>query len=432
MSKALSIASDENVSKNLHVIKNIFRNYHPRDFAVRLWDGTCWNPEPGQPARFTLVLQHPGALRSMFWPPTEVSLGEAYIYDDIDIEGDIESACAISDFLETRLFAVRSFLHLIASLFTLPSTAGPDVSRCDARLHGKRHSRERDRQAVAYHYDVSNDFFALWLDNQMAYSSAYFESEDANLDNAQEKKFDYICTKLRLKPGEKFLDIGCGWGGLLMHAVKKYHVEALGITLSRSQAELGLCKIDDCRLNNRCRIKVMDYRDLKADQHCDKIASVGMFEHVGQAKLPEYFQCTWKLLRPGGVFLNHGIGYTQPPKKTWWNCSFSDRYVFPDGELLPISTTLRIAEQCGFEVRDVESLREHYVLTLRNWVARLEAHHKEAVLSTNEPTYRIWRLYMAGSAYGFQTGRLNLFQTLLVKPDHGASGLPLTRTDWYR
>jgi cyclopropane-fatty-acyl-phospholipid synthase len=289
---------------------------------------------------------------------------------------------------------------------------------------------ERDRQAVTYHYDVSNDFYTLWLDRHMVYSCAYFASADEELDTAQARKLDYLCCKLRLHPGARLLDIGCGWGGLVIHAARRYGVEALGITLSQPQADLASERIREAGLAGHCRVEVRDYRQLDQADGFDKLVSVGMFEHVGEALLPTYFRQAWRLLRPGGVFLNHGIA-RQATDPAVTSPTFTNRYVFPDGELAPIHVTLRHAEEAGFEVRDVESLREHYALTLRHWVRRLEAAHEQALLFVDEPTYRVWRLFMSGSAHGFQVGRLNLYQTLLVKPDRGQSSLPLTRSDWY-
>jgi cyclopropane-fatty-acyl-phospholipid synthase len=265
----------------------------------------------------------------------------------------------------------------------------------------------------------------------MVYSCALFHSRDESLDEAQYNKLDYICRKLRLKPGEKLLDIGCGWGGLIMHAVENYGVEALGITLSQPQADLANAKIRAAGLADRCRAEICDYRDVPTDRLFDKLVSVGMIEHVGEAKLPEYFHKAFQLLKPGGVFLNHGITESMQ-REPATGPSFIDKYVFPDGELLPISTSLRVAEETGFEIRDVEGLREHYALTLRHWVKRLEANREKAIALTSPETYRIWRIYMAGSAYSFETGRIGLFQSLLVKSGRQAPPLPLTRCDWYQ
>jgi cyclopropane-fatty-acyl-phospholipid synthase len=297
-------------------------------------------------------------------------------------------------------------------------------------LNGTLHSKERDRQAVDYHYSVSNDFYALWLDRRMVYSCAYFASSDTALDEAQEQKLDYICRKLRLRPGQRFLDIGCGWGGLVIHASSRYGVDALGVTLSQAQADLANERIAQAGLSARCRVEVRDYRDLDKPSGFDRMASVGMFEHVGERMLPQYFRQAWQLLRPGGVFLNHGIAFTQPQPPSR-GPTFFDRYVFPDGELVTLSGTLRAAESTGFEVRDVESLREHYWLTLRQWIRRLESRHEEVRRIADEVTFRVWRLYMAAGAHQFASGRTTLYQTLLCKPDRGATELPLTRSDWY-
>jgi len=297
-------------------------------------------------------------------------------------------------------------------------------------LHGRRHSTTRDRRAVTYHYDVPGEFYALWLDERMVYSCAYFATPDEDLDAAQERKLDYICRKLRLRRGEKVLDIGCGWGGLIIHAACRYGVEALGITLSEPQAELANERIRRAGLEGRCRVEVRDYREIEEWGVYDKLVSVGMFEHVGEARLPDYFSRAYRLLRPGGAFLNHGIS-RNPAAPVRREPTFISRHVFPDGELVPIGATLSASEGSGFEVRDVESLREHYALTLGHWVRRLENNAGEARRIVDETTYRVWRLYMSGSAHGFRTGRINVYQTLLARPDRGESGLPLTRSDWY-
>jgi cyclopropane-fatty-acyl-phospholipid synthase len=380
-----------------------------------------------------LVLQHPGALRAMFLPGTELALAEAYLYDDFDIEGDIIAVFDLAERLARSTQGWRKKLSAARMLLRLPAEVRPhQAQRGPARLRGRRHSLERDRKAVRYHYDVSNDFYQLWLDRRMVYSCAYFEHEGMDLDAAQEAKLDYICRKLRLQPGQRLLDVGCGWGGLVIYAAEKYGVQATGITLSQPQAELANQRIQAAGLGERCRVEVRDYRELDEGQPYDALASIGMFEHVGEALLETYFQKAWRLLKPGGVFLNHGIARraTEPPAP---RPNFNDAYVFPDGELIPINRTLHVGEQVGFEVRDVESLREHYALTLRHWVERLEERHEEALKYVDEPTYRVWRLFMSGSSHGFASGRLNIYQALLVKPrPDGRSDLPPTRADWYR
>lgn len=414
----------------LSILESVLAEYHPRNFAVRLWDGTLWGPQKGETARFTMVLNHPGALRQMFLRPNQLTLGEAFVQGDFDVDGDLVEACALGDYLLDLRRGLWDRLRLGRRLLSLPALRPISPEGHAAHLTGAMHSKKRDSQAVTYHYNVSNDFFRLWLDERMVYSCAYFASPDDSLDVAQERKLDYICRKLRLRKGERLLDIGCGWGGLVLHAARNYGVEAHGITLSRPQAEMAAGRIREAGLADRCRIEVKDYRELEMEGGYDKLVSVGMFEHVGRARLSDYFARAFRLLRPGGAFLNHGIAST-PANPLPGGPSFIDRYVFPDGELLPVNATLHAAESSGFEVRDLESLREHYALTLRHWVKRLEERAEEAVTATNEATFRVWRLYMAGSAHGFDRGRMNLYQALLVKPDRGKSGQPLTRADWY-
>lgn len=422
--------ADRAREKSLELLKYLLGSCHLRNFAVRLWDDTLWEAEPGKPPRFTLIIRSPGALRRMLRHPDELSLGEAYIYDDIDVEGEIQEVFPLADHLFATRHTLAELIRLRTQFLALPDDERRRDRERQAQLHGPAHSAARDRQAVSYHYNISNDFYRLWLDERMIYSCAYFKRPDDSLDTAQEQKLDYLCRKLRLQEGERLLDIGCGWGGLLLHAVRHYGVTAYGITLSQLQADLASERIRAAGLEGRCRVAVQDYRELDEKETYDKIVSVGMVEHVGKARLAEYFDKAWRLLRRGGVFLNHGIAVNsgQPFPK---GPSFVDRYVFPDGELLPISTTIETAERCGFDLRDLENLREHYARTLDEWVRRLEAHHEEARAVAGETIYRIWRLYMAGSAYNFRLGRLNLFQTVLVRCDRGRCCLPLTRDDWY-
>lgn len=430
MAKVPRQTSDRVPYACLSFLRDLLRDLHPRDFAVRLWDGSTLVEEPGEPRRFTLVLTHPGAVRALATSPTELSLGEAYLYGDFDIEGDIRGAFALADYLVGSRLPLAARLRLARRLIALPPPPRPRRVRPSDRLRGFRHSRSRDRAAVTYHYDASNDFYSLWLDGRMVYSCAYFSSSGEDLDAAQDRKLEYICRKLRLRRGERLLDIGCGWGGLVLHAALHHGVEAEGITLSRPQAELATEKIRLAGATDRCRVELRDYRDVGEAGRFDKLVSVGMFEHVGETRLAEYFGRAFGLLRPGGLFLNHGIA-CNPVFPPVHGPSFADHYVFPDGELVPLNVALRAAEASGFEVRDVESLREHYVLTLEHWVRRLEARREEACRAAGERTYRLWRLYMAGAAHKFRTGRNNVYQVLLAKSDGGKTGLPLTRADWY-
>lgn len=422
--------SDEAKRLTLEFLDEVIRPAGVSTVGVRLWDGTPWPDAAQHPA--TLVLNHPGAARVMFSAGTELGLAEAYLYNDFDIEGDIIQVFDLADALVKLTNGWGAKLNAASKLLRLPKDGRDHAGgRQPASLHGKIHSIDRDRQAVTYHYDVSNDFYQLFLDSRMVYSCAYFKSPDLSLDDAQTAKLEHICRKLRLKPGQRLLDVGCGWGGLSMYAAQHYGADVLGITLSRPQAELANQRIRAAGLEDHCRVEVLDYRNLDETRPYDSLASVGMFEHVGAGLLPVYFKKAMGLLKPGGVFLNHGIArrVVDGPLKRG---SFSDTYVFPDGELEPVSESLHAAEEATFEVRDVESLRDHYAITLRHWVNRLESHHTEALKLVDEVTYRVWRLYMAGSSHGFRTGRLNVYQSLLLKPTlDGPSGLPYNRADWY-
>jgi cyclopropane-fatty-acyl-phospholipid synthase len=416
----------------------------PRGFNVRLWDSEELAEDSSAP--FTLVLNQPGALRRMFSPSIELSLGEAFINKDFDIEGDIISAFTCMESIAGKLSSPAEMVGLLRDLLALPRGGASQLAgRGPVKLSGVQHSRQRDRAAIQYHYDVGNEFYALWLDRNMQYSCAYFQTGSEDLDLAQEQKMEHICRKLRLKPGERLLDIGCGWGGLARYAARKYGVQVLGVTLSERQAQFANKQSLQEGLENQVEIQLLDYRDL-ASGAFDKIVSVGMFEHVGRDHLPEYFDQVYRLLKPGGLFLNHGIAqgaqetYRAGNRPMWqklveWyilgSGLFMQRYIFPDGELVPVSEANLIAERAGFEVRDVENLREHYALTLRHWVARLNQCQAEAVRASDEKTYRTWRIYMSASAYGFERGNINVNQTLLARPDGGCCDLPLTRADLY-
>jgi cyclopropane-fatty-acyl-phospholipid synthase len=420
-----------------------------RTFAVRFWDGSIDAPSAGG-TPFTLVIRRPGALRRTLRRPSEIALVEAYLRDDLDAEGDIGEASRLTDVAAGRLRSPRALARLMRALRALPSDdraladgASPDGPRRRARLSGStRHTRERDASAVRHHYDVGNDFYKLFLDRRCIYSCAYFPTGTEDLDAAQEAKLEHICRKLRLRAGERLLDVGCGWGGLLEYAATRFGVDGVGITLSEPQAAAARERLAAAGVGDRVRIEVRDYRDLPPEWRFDKAVSVGMREHVGEARLPEYYAAVHHALRAGGLFLDHAIGHagasgenglkSRVARRLWQRDAFIERYVFPDGELVPLGPVVTEAERAGFEVRDVENLREHYARTLGFWVERLERAHDRAVALVGERTYRVWRLYMAASRVGFRLGRMTLIQTLLAKPHaDGAVELPASRADLY-
>lgn len=427
MAERAGTLQNPSVSRTSHFLQEILRDYHPRNFAIRICDTTVLSPDAGQFHRFTLQINDPDALQIAIRTGSQAALGEAYIRGSFDIEGDIEAIFPLADYLLNRTWTPKEKLHFATSLLGFKSAKSP---RPIEESRGRLHSKARDQRSVSYHYDISNDFYQLWLDRNMVYSCAYFEDAQDALDDAQTQKLEYICRKLRLKPGERLLDIGCGWGGLVIHAARHFGARARGVTLSRQQFEFATDRVQREGLAGLCEIVMLDYRELDAFGEYDKLVSVGMAEHVGESNLPEYFRQAFRLLKPGGVFLNHAIGragYRAPSGQP----TFTDLYVFPDGELVPIGRLLSMAEDAQFETRDVENLREHYTLTLNRWLRRLENHSEEARRIVGEEKYRIWRLYLAGSEYYFKTARLDLYQTVLVKNDKGGSGLPLHREDWY-
>lgn len=408
--------------ESANFLEKLFQGYEGPNFEVGLWDHSRWRfSERGNPA-CTIVFKTSAALRSLLINPNEVTLGEAFIHDDLDVEGDLFSVFDVVEHVLNRPAELHhNFLNSIArTSFRL---------RQWLREAGS-HTLQRDRASIAYHYDQPVEFYRLWLGKTLAYSCAYFQTGQESLDEAQQNKLELICKKLRLQPLERLLDIGCGWGSLILHAACEHGAHAYGITLSEQQAKTSAERIRLANMTQSCAVEIRDYRALQSGVQFDKIASVGMFEHVGLANLPQYFKIAHGALKPGGVFLNHGIATSA--LSTQRKPSFIDRYVFPDGELVTLHEALATAEKVGFEVRDVENLREHYERTLRFWVRELEGKAELALQLVPETTYRIWRLYMAGSAAAFRRGDIAVYQTLLSRPAGGKSGLPLTREDWYR
>jgi cyclopropane-fatty-acyl-phospholipid synthase len=302
------------------------------------------------------------------------------------------------------------------------------------RVRGHLHTRRTDRRAISHHYDVGNDFYELVLGPSMVYSCAYWrapEAEGGTLEEAQRDKLELVCRKLGLQPGQRLLDVGCGWGSMAIHAAREHGVSVVGVTLSHEQAAYARKRVADEGLTDRVEIRVQDYRDV-ADGPYDAISSIGMAEHVGAERYLEYAQDLYALLKPGGRLLNHQIARRPERDESAYRVDeFIDAYVFPDGELAPVGTTVTQLERAGFEVRDVESIREHYALTLRRWVANLETHWERAVRLTSPGRARVWRLYMAASALSFEHNRIGVNQVLAVKtPEPGGSGMPLRSRTW--
>lgn len=416
------------------IVQRAFRGY-PGNLAVRLWTGGMLTFGSGTPD-VTLVIRDPRLLREMILFRDPLRLAEAYFQGRLDVEGDLYAALGLKDhlqFLSLSAFEKAAFLFTALSLGTPTASSGlgvPTPCTRRSRLWWHRHSKAANRRAIAFHYDVSNAFYRLWLDEQMIYSCAYFETPDDSLDQAQRNKLEHICRKLRLKPGERLLDIGCGWGALIRWAARYHGVQAHGITLSRDQYDHCRTEIEAAGLQDQVAVEFRDYRDLQGDACYDKIVSVGMFEHVGLKNLPIYFNIAWRLLKPGGLFLNHGITHDREGWRKSVGTRFINRYVFPDGELDTVGNVQRAMERSDFEILDVEALRRHYALTLRHWVRRLESREAEAVQQVSEPVYRIWRLYMAACALQFERGDIGVYQILAARRD-GTVQVPLTRRDLY-
>ncbi|SED23195.1 cyclopropane-fatty-acyl-phospholipid synthase family protein [Streptomyces sp. TLI_105] len=410
----------------------------PLPVRLRAWDGSEAGPVGGP----VLIVRDRRALRRMIWKPGELGLARAWVAGELDVEGDLYGLLdSLSGLLWERGEETRSLLDSVrdpklrAAARALLRIAGPlpppkpPAEEMRGRS-GNRHSKRRDKQAISHHYDVGNDFYELVLGPSMVYSCAYW-TPDGTLEDAQRDKLDLIARKLNLKEGDRLLDVGCGWGSMAVHAAREYGAQVVGVTLSREQAAYARKRIADEGLTDLIEIRVQDYRDV-TDGPYDAISSIGMAEHVGAVKYREYADTLYGLLKPGGRLLNHQISRRpEPDEEAYEVDAFIDAYVFPDGELAPMGRTLTTLEDAGFEVRDVEAIREHYALTLRRWVANLEADWDRAVRLTSPGRARIWRLYMAASAVSFERNRIGVNQFLAVKtPASGASGTALRPRVW--
>lgn len=419
----------------VHLMQTLFANFEGH-LHVQLWNGQCVHlgrdPAPLNGSPFVLVFRTPAILLDYLKRKDPLSFAEAYFRGEMDVEGDLSALLALREAFNRlnitwRVHAAGLLRQVHLQLLDPQSLPHWTRSYFKEAVQVRSHSRAENQSAVQFHYDVSNAFYALWLDPAMVYSCAYFDSPAQSLAHAQQAKLDLICQKLHLKPGDRFLDIGCGWGALLIHAARHYGVRASGVTLSKQQYDYVQLQIINAGLMGRVSVALQDYRDIPGKAVFNKIASVGMFEHVGIKNLPVYFQTVRRLLSGDGLFLNHGItsdteGWPQDLGHT-----FINRYVFPDGQLETVSNIQRQMELAGFEILDVEAMRAHYVLTLQHWIQGLQAQHQSCLAHVNEATYRVWLAYLMASQQSFASGKLGLYQILICPRSGGLPQLPLTR-----
>lgn len=377
---------------------------------LELWNGQRFDFGEQAPPKVTIRVPQLSALPYLL-TPSLFNLGKAYVEGHIDVEGRA-----------TEIISVGSALA--------QHTLKPE-GRFARVVRSMHHTRKKDEEAIRYHYDVSNDFYRLWLDENMVYSCAYFEHGDEDLATAQLKKIDHILTKIRVQPGQTLLDVGCGWGALVMRAAEKYGAKCIGVTLSENQVELARERVARAGLSDRVEIRLEDYRDLHG--RFDRITSVGMFEHVGAKHLHDYFSKLRLLLDDDGIVMNHGITTTDPHdgESAWGAGEFIDRYVFPHGELEHISTVLRAMQESGLEPWDVENLRRHYAKTCEIWADNFEANADRVRATVDDRRFRIWRVYLAGCAYAFAHDWVSLYQVVCVKANRDATTLPWSRRYMY-
>lgn len=385
------------------------RSHSALPLQLDLWNGKRLHFGQDKP-QVIVRIPHVSALK-YFFKPSLASLGDAYVNGKIEVEGKARAVIAIANALAARTLKVEGKFGRV--------------------LHTFSHDKKDDAEAIQYHYDVSNEFYGLWLDKNMVYSCAYFENGDESLDDAQTKKIDHILTKIRIRPGDTLLDIGCGWGALAIRAASKFGAKCVGVTLSERQVELAKQRVKEAGLEDRVEIRLQDYRDVQGQ--FDRITSVGMFEHVGIKNLPEYFSKVNSLLAEGGVVMNHGITSTDinSGDSPYGTGEFVDKYVFPHGELPHLSVALRSMQEGGLEVLDVENLRRHYAKTCGTWVDNYEANSAAIKATIDDKRYRIWRVYLAGCQYAFQQDWISLYQVVCAKAGRDSAHLPWSRRFMY-
>ncbi|MFD1149177.1 class I SAM-dependent methyltransferase [Saccharothrix hoggarensis] len=407
-------------------LAEVFQRAVGGDASVRFsaYDGSQAGPAD---ASVGIEVRTPEALSYLASAPGELGLARAYVTGHLEIIGDVYGALTHLSEMSLRDVPWGERLELLATLGRTRLGTKVEVPPQERRLRGLRHSKARDREAIAHHYDVSNTFYEWILGPSMAYTCAVYPTHESSLEEAQFTKHDLVARKLGLKPGMRLLDVGCGWGGMVMHAAREYGVRALGVTLSRNQAEWAQKAIVEAGLSDLAEVRYLDYRDVR-ESGFDAISSIGLTEHIGKAKLPAYFSSLFAKLKPGGRMLNHCI--TRPDNKQPARTGgFINRYVFPDGELVGPGHIVSLMHDTGFEVRHEENLREHYAMTLAAWCANLDKHWDDAVSEVGLGRARVWRLYLAASRLGFERNNIQLHQVLGVKLDGSTSGMPL-RPEW--
>lgn len=409
------------------------------DMSIKLWDGRVLPLGPNATSDLKLIIAHPGVIASLLKGPSLDKIIRHYIHKNLDFEGgtlfDIGEQIVFNKSRKRiKEISKSTFLKKLAPFLLVPSLKPEDSRAYDGDESGSTVEKKDAKKFIEFHYDVSNDFYKLFLDERMIYTCAYFTDWTNSLDQAQFDKLDMICKKLRLKEGETMLDIGCGWGGLLIHAAENYGVKGHGVTLATEQYEYAKKAIKEKGLEDQITIELKDYRDLQGQ--FDKISSIGMYEAIGIAQVPEYLRKVRSLLKPEGIFLNHGITRKGKKKQT----KFSSRpeqkalqkYIFPGGELDDLGNTINKMEQAGFDIQDVEGWRMHYQLTTKLWCDRLTANKQAAIDIIGEETYRIWVVYLAGCSLAFLKGSARLYQTVATQNPKGMPATPQTREDLYQ